>query len=149
MLSFTATAQTKNPFLGTWDLDAANSDFGEASFPKNIIRNYSEMDNDEFMYLVITINQDESIGGSSAHYKYDGVNNSIATIDGNGSGATISYYYVNGRTVEYTIRNAGLTTQIGAKTLSPDSRVLTIVIQNIDSEGGNSSSQILRFNRRT
>jgi len=100
------------------------------------------------MYLLVTINQDGSIGGSSASYKYDGANNPIATIGGNGAQTTISYYQVNGRTVEYTIRNAGRTSQIGAKTLSPDSRVLTIVIQNIDAVGGNSSSQILRFNRR-
>lgn len=148
MLSFAAFAQSENPFIGTWDLDAANSDFGAAPVPNATTRTYIETGDGGYMYLVVTINQDGSIGGSSASYRYDGENNSIATIGGNGAQTTISYYFVNGRTVEYTIRNAGRTTQIGAKTLSPDSRVLTIVIQNINPDGGNSSSQILRFNRR-
>ena len=149
IVSFAASAQSANPFLGTWDLDAANSDYGDAPVPNAVTRTYIETSDGGFMYLVVTINPDGSIGGSSASYKYDGANNSIATIGGNGAQTTISYFYVNGRTVEYTIRNEGRTTQIGAKTLSPDSRVLTIVIQNLNVLGGNSSSQILRFNRRT
>jgi len=148
LLSVAASAQSENPFIGTWDLDAANSDFGDAPVPNDMIRTYIETADGGYMYLLVTINQDGSIGGSSASYRYDGASNSIATIGGTGAQTTISYYQVNGRTVEYTIRNAGRTSQIGAKTLSPDSRVLTIVIQNIDAEGGNSSSQILRFNRR-
>lgn len=148
LLSVAASAQSENPFIGTWDLDAANSDFGDAPVPNDMIRTYIETANGGYMYLLVTINQDGSIGGSSASYRYDGASNSIATIGGTGAQTTISYYQVNGRTVEYTIRNAGRTSQIGAKTLSPDSRVLTIVIQNINAEGGNSSSQILRFNRR-
>lgn len=149
MLSFAASAQSENPFIGTWDLDAANSDFGDAPVPEDMIRTYIETAGGGYMYLLVTINQDGSIGGSSASYKYDGASNSIATIGGAGAQTTISYFQVNGRTVEYTIRNGGRTSQIGAKTLSPDSRVLTIVIQNINAQGGNSSSQILRFNRRT
>lgn len=149
MLSFVASAQSENPFIGTWDLDAANSNFGNAPVPEDMIRTYIETGGGGYMYLLVTINQDGSIGGSSASYRYDGASNSIATIGGAGAQTTISYFQVNGRTVEYTIRNGGRTSQIGAKTLSPDSRVLTIVIQNINAEGGNSSSQILRFNRRT
>lgn len=149
LLPFAAIAQGENPFIGTWDLDAANSDFGSAPVPNATTRTYIETGNGGYMYLVVTINQDGSIGGSSASYRYDGANNSIATIGGSGAQSTISYFFVNGRTIEYTIRNGGRTTQIGAKTLSPDSRVLTIVVQNLDPDGGNSSSQILRFNRRT
>jgi hypothetical protein len=111
-------------------------------------RTYIETGGGGVMCLLVTISSDGSIGGSSASYRYDGGSNSIATIGGNGAQTTISYFQVNGRSVEYTIRNAGRTSQVGAKTLSPDSRVLTIVIQNINSEGGSSSSQILRFNRR-
>ncbi|MBL4580911.1 MAG: hypothetical protein JKY29_03755 [Gammaproteobacteria bacterium] len=147
MLSFTAVAQSENPFIGTWDLDAANSNFGEAQMPSAMTRTYIETGGGGFMYLLVTISPEGAIGGSSASYRYDGASNSIATIGG-GAQTTISYFQVNGRTVEYTIRTAGRTSQIGAKTLSPDSRVLTIVIQNINSEGGSSSSQILRFNRR-
>ena len=99
--------------------------------------------------MILTIADDGSIGGSGASYRYDGVSVPIANM-GAGTGAqnTISYFQVNGRTVEYTVRNNGRTTQIGAKTLDPDSRVLTIVIQNINTDGGSSSSQILRFDRR-
>jgi hypothetical protein len=148
LFSFAASAQSENPFIGTWDLDEPNSDFGSAQVPSAMTRTYIETGGGGFMYLLVTISPEGTIGGSSASYRYDGASNSIATIGGSAQ-TTISYFQVNGRTVEYTIRNAGRTSQIGAKTLSPDSRVLTIVIQNINSEGGSSSSQILRFNRRT
>lgn len=47
--------------------------------------------------------------------------------------------------VQYTVEIDGVVSQIGAKTISPDGRVLTIVIQYPDSDQAN---QILRFNRR-
>jgi hypothetical protein len=87
-------------------------------------RTYIETGGGGVMCLLVTISSDGSIGGSSASYRYDGGSNSIATIGGNGAQTTISYFQVNGRSVEYTIRNAGRTSQVGAKTLSPDSRVL-------------------------
>ena len=149
MLSFAASAQSENPFIGTWDLDAAASDFGGAPVPATMIRTYADTGNGGYMYMILTIADDGSIGGSGASYRYDGVSVPIANM-GAGTGAqnTISYFQVNGRTVEYTVRNNGRTTQIGAKTLDPASRVLTIVIQNINTDGGSSSSQILRFDRR-
>ncbi|MEX2469866.1 MAG: hypothetical protein WD396_08935 [Pseudohongiellaceae bacterium] len=47
--------------------------------------------------------------------------------------------------MQYTVEIDGVVSQIGAKTISPDGRVLTIVIQYPDSDQAN---QILRFNRR-
>jgi len=148
MLSFAASAQSDNPFIGTWDLDAANSNFGIAQVPAAMVRTYAETGDGGYMYLLVTIGEDGTIGGSGASYKYDGASVPIATMGATSTLNTISYFRVNGRTVEYTVRNNGRTTQIGAKTLDPDSRVLTIVIQNIDPDGGSSSSQILRFDRR-
>jgi len=142
MLSFAASAQSDNPFIGTWD-------FGGATVPATMVRTYAETGNGGYMYMILTIADDGAIGGSGASYKYDGVSVPIANMGATtGAQNTISYFRVNGRTVEYTVRNNGRTTQIGAKTLDPDSRVLTIVIQNINIDGGSSSSQILRFDRR-
>jgi hypothetical protein len=33
LFSFAALAQAENPFIGTWDLDAANPDFGSTQVP--------------------------------------------------------------------------------------------------------------------
>ena len=147
MLSFAASAQSGNPFIGTWDLNPAGSNFGSTEVPSSMIRTYQDQGDGGFMYLLVTINNDGSIGGSSASYKYDGRDNPIAIL-GVGGQTTISYRQVNEKTVEYTVRAGGLTSQIGAKSISNDGRVLTIVIQNISATGGPSNNQVLRFDRR-
>jgi len=99
-----------------------------------------------YMYLVVSTNADGSLGGSSATYRYDGNQYPIATLNPE-TQARISYRRINSRTVEYTVRVDDIVTQIGAKTISPDGRVLTIVIQFPNAEGP-VANQILRFDRR-
>jgi len=144
LVPFTASAQDENPFIGVWDLDSADSNFGSSTVPTNMIRTYADAADGAFMYLLVTMNEDGSIGGSSATYKYDNQENTIASLNPDAQ-ARISYRKVNEKTVEYTVRVDGVTTQIGAKTISPDGSVLTIVIQSI---GGQVNNQILKFDRR-
>lgn len=144
LLPLAASAQDDNPFIGVWDLDKPGSDFGNIPVPENMIRTYANAAGGAFMYLLVTINADGSIGGSSATYKYDNQENTIASLNP-AAQATISYRKVNDKTVEYIVRVNGLTTQIGAKTITPDGSVLTIVIQNV---GGQVNNQILKFHRR-
>lgn len=144
LASFAAIAQDENPFIGVWDLDRTGSNFGSSPVPTNMIRTYASAADGAFMYLLVTMNEDNSIGGSSATYKYDNQENTIASLNPDAQ-ATISYRKVNDKTVEYIVRVNGLTTQIGAKSITPDGSVLTIVIQNIT---GQVNNQILKFNRR-
>ncbi|PCI79698.1 MAG: hypothetical protein COB20_04360 [SAR86 cluster bacterium] len=144
LLPLVASAQDENPFIGVWDLDKPDSNFGSSAVPANMIRTYADAGDGAFMYLLVTINEDGSIGGSSATYKYDNQENTIASLNPDAQ-ARISYRKVNEKTVEYTVRVDGLTTQIGAKSITPDGSVLTIVIQNL---GGQVNNQILKFDRR-
>ncbi len=144
LFSIAATAQDENPFIGVWDLDRAGSNFGSSPVPANMIRTYANAADGAFMYLLVTMNEDGTIGGSSATYKYDNQENTIASLNPDAQ-ATISYRKVNEKTVEYIVRVNGLTTQIGAKSITPDGSVLTIVVQNIT---GQVNNQILKFNRR-
>lgn len=139
-------AQDDNPFVGTWDIDLAASDFGGASPPANMSRTYADLGNGSFMYLVASVNPEGIITGSSATYRYDLKRYPIASIIG-ANQATISYRKLNERTVEYTVRVGEQITQIGAKTISPDGRVLRIAIQYPASQG-RQGNQILEFNRR-
>lgn len=145
-LASTATAQDQNPFIGTWDINEAASNFGDAPVPLNMSRTYADVGNGSYMYLVVSTNDDGGLGGSSATYRYDGGEYPIAALDQQ-STTTISYRQINNRTVEYTVRIEGVINQIGAKTISPDGRVLTIAIQ-FPSTQGSASNQILRFDRR-
>jgi len=144
LLPLAASAQGENPFIGVWDLDRDDSNFGSSVVPANMIRTYADAGDGAFMYLLVTMNEDGSIGGSSATYRYDNQENTIASLNPDAQ-ARISYRKVNDKTVEYTVRVDGLTTQIGAKTITPDGSVLTIVIQSI---GGQVNNQILKFDRR-
>lgn len=144
--SLGALAQSANPFIGTWDIDFVQSDFGSAAVPQNMSRTYADLGDGNYMYLVVSINEDGSLGGTSASYSYSGEQYPIASLD-ELQAAHISYRKINDSTVEYTI-HAGLggeVSQIGAKFISPSYQQLTIGIQfpNSDQE-----DQILVFNRR-
>ncbi|MDA1370357.1 MAG: hypothetical protein O2971_06300 [Proteobacteria bacterium] len=146
ILSFTASAQDENPFIGTWDIDKPASNFSSFPVPATMSRTYQSVGDGAYMYLVATVNEDGSVGGSSATYKYDSREYPIASLTQNAS-TTISYRRLNEKTVEYTIRIEGRVSQIGAKTISADGRVLTIAIQTINAQG-EINNQILAFNRR-
>ncbi|NKB32855.1 MAG: hypothetical protein GKR91_07130 [Pseudomonadales bacterium] len=144
IFSATAAAQIENPFIGTWDIDLAESNFGSAAPPVNMSRTYADLGDGSFMYLVVTINDDGSLSGNSASYSYSGEQYPIASLD-QLAAAQISYRRINDRTVEYTVRIDSEVSQIGAKSISPNGQLLTIAIQFPDSTQEN---QILRFNRR-
>ncbi len=146
LCSALALAQGENPFVGTWDIDLAASNFGGAEKPANMSRTYADLGDGSYMYLVATVNVNGTLGASSATYRYDGRRYPIAAT-AIGNQATISYQRLNDRAVQYTVRVGETVTQIGAKTISPDGRVLQIAIQFPASEG-QQANQILVFNRR-
>lgn len=139
-----ALAQMQNPYIGTWDINKDNSDFGGVQVPQTMSRTYADLGNGSYMYLVASINPDGSLGGSSATYRYDGERYPIANLNLIHA-AYISYKRVTEHTVQYTVEIDGEVSQIGAKTISPDGRVLTIVLQYPNSSQDN---QVLRFDRR-
>ncbi len=138
-------AESENPFIGTWDLNITESDFGSVAVPADMSRVYADLGDGNYMYLVVTINEDGSFGGTSATYSYSGDQYPIASI-AQLETPRISYRKINDTTVEYTVRLGGEVQQIGAKFISPNYQQLTIAIQfpNSDQE-----DQILVFNRRT
>ena len=143
-LSTGALAQVGNPFIGTWDLDFVQSDFGSATAPKNMSRTYADLGHGNYMYLVASINGDGSLGGTSASYTYSGEQYPIASLD-ELPAAYISYRKINEQTVEYIVRLDGEVNQIGAKFISPSYQQLTIGIQFPNSD---LKDQVLVFNRR-
>lgn len=141
-----ALAQDENPFLGSWDIDFDKSDFGNTTVPKNLSRAYADMGGGTYMYQVVTINQDDTINITSAHYSYSGEQYAINSFDNLPNATLISYNKINETTVIYTVHIGGELNQIGAKFISPGNQRLTISIQFPNSDQEN---QILIFNRRT
>lgn len=146
LFAFAASAQVANPFIGTWDIDLPSSSYGNAPVPKNMSRTYADVGNGSYMFLVVSIGEDGSIGGSSATYRFDMKETPLASLNQTNP-TTISYTQINDKTVQYTVRVDGRTSQIGAKTISPDGRVLTIAVQSFNAQG-DIDNQILKFNRR-
>ena len=137
-------AESENPFIGTWDINLSESDFGSATPPQNMSRTYADLGNGSYMYLVVTINEDGSLNGTSASYSYSGEQYPIASLD-QLEAPQISYKRINDATVEYTVRLGGEVQQIGAKFISPNYQQLTIAIQYPNSDA---EDQILIFNKR-
>ena len=144
LASATTLAQSANPFLGTWDIDIRQSNFGSATAPANLSRTYFDHGDETYTYMVITTAQDGSLSGSTARYSYSGEQYSIASFNQDQS-AKISYRMIAPTTVEYRVYLDGEVQQIGAKVVAPNYQQLRIIIQfpNSDQE-----DQILVFNKR-
>ncbi len=144
LLSASTLAQSANPFIGTWDIDVSQSNFGSATAPAKLSRSYFDHGDETYTYMVITTAQDGSLSGTTARYSYSGERYSIANFNQNPR-ATISYRKIAPTTVEYTVYLDGEAQQIGAKVVTPNYQQLRIIIQfpNSDLE-----DQILVFNKR-
>lgn len=145
IFSVSLQAQSVNPFLGIWDIDISESDFGSAAVPQSIARSYADLGNGNYLYLVVTTNQNGEVGATSASYSYNGDPYPIASLTALPT-ARISYRQINEATIEYTVRLDGEVQQIGAKFISPNHQRLTIAIQYPNAE---QEDQILVFNRRS
>ena len=145
LASSSGLAQSENPFIGTWDIDMDESDFGSGTAPQNMSRSYTDLGNGSYAYQVATVSQDGTLGLSSAIYSYSGQEYPIVSFDELPAPAMISYNRINDSTVEYTIRSNNAISQIGSKFISPNYQRLTISIQFPNSDQQN---QILIFNRR-
>ena len=139
-----ASAESNNPFIGTWDIDFQQSEFGNSTVPKNLSRTYFDHGDGTYTFIVVETNPDGSLSGTTSHYSYSGEKYAIASLDELDQ-AVISYNKINDTTVEYTVYLNGEVQQIGAKFISPNYEQLTIAIQFPNSEQEN---QVLRFNRR-
>ncbi len=144
LASATTLAQSANPFLGTWDIDIRQSNFGSAIVPANLSRTYFDHSDETYTYMVITTAQDGSLSGTTARYSYSGEQYSIASFNQD-QRAKISYRKIAPTTVEYQVYLDGEVQQIGAKVVAPNYQQLRIIIQfpNSDQE-----DQILVFNKR-
>ncbi|MBT8145988.1 MAG: hypothetical protein KJN90_04000 [Gammaproteobacteria bacterium] len=140
-----AMAQNENPFIGTWDIDMDESDFGSNAAPQNMSRSYTDLGNGSYAYQVATVSQDGTLGLSSAIYSYSGQEYPIVSFDELPAPAMISYNRINDTTVEYTVRLGDEVSQIGSKIISPNYQRLTISIQF---PGTDQENQILIFNKR-
>ena len=144
LVSSTTLAQGANPFIGTWDIDLSQSNFGSASAPANMSRTYFDHGDRTYTYMVITTAQDGSLSGSTSRYSYSGEQYPIASFNQDQK-AMISYRKIGETTVEYTVYLNGEVHQIGAKVVRPNYQQLRIVIQFPNSE---QEDQVLVFNRR-
>lgn len=144
LASANTLAQSANPFLGTWDIDIRQSNFGSTTVPANLSRTYFDHGDETYTYMVITTAEDGSLSGSTARYSYSGEQYSIASFNQD-QRAEISYRKIAPTTVEYTVYVDGEVQQIGAKVVAPNYQQLRIIIQfpNSDQE-----DQVLVFNKR-
>lgn len=144
LVSATTLAQGANPFLGTWDIDVRQSNFGSATAPANLSRTYFDHGDETYTYMVITTAEDGSLSGTTSRYSYSGERYSIASFNQDQS-ASISYRKIAPTTVEYTVYLDGEVQQIGAKVVAPNYQQLRIIIQYPNSD---QEDQVLVFNKR-
>jgi len=144
LVNSTTLAQGANPFIGTWDIDLEQSNFGSAAVPADMSRTYFDHGDQTYTYMVITTAQNGSLSGTTSRYSYSGEQYPIASFNQDQM-ARISYRKLGETTVEYTVYLNGEVQQIGAKVVTPNYQRLRIVVQFPDSD---QEDQVLIFNRR-
>ncbi len=145
LISSITLAQGANPFIGTWDIDLRQSNFGSATVPANMSRTYFDHGDQTYTYMVITTAQNGSLSGTTSRYSYSGDQYPIASFNQEQM-AMISYRKLGETTVEYTVYLDGEVQQIGAKVVTPNYQQLRIVVQFPNSD---QQDQVLVFNRRS
>ena len=132
-------AQSKDPFVGTWILDSDKSHFVPGPVPDDRKMIFEAKDNG-IRHTTKTLNA--FLGGTDdIDYtaRFDGKDYPIT-----GTGLdTISLKRIDANTIERTGKVRGKVTETGTMTVSPDGKVLTVLIKGSYNGADYSSLQIL------
>jgi len=139
MVTRPAVAQATDPFVGTWQLNVANSTFTGSSAPDARLMTFAAVENGLRHITVTRISPDRvrgvepgAIGASSMNRveytaRYDGQDYQIA-----GSVlSTVALRRIDANTIERTGKVGGEPSEKATWTLSADGRVLTITTSGI------------------
>jgi hypothetical protein len=133
VFSTVAWAQ-QNPFIGTWKLNVAKSNFGTVSPPKSQTRKVEAQGNGA-KYTFEGVAADGGKIAYSYSTNYDGKDMPITGV-GQANGAdTIAITRVNSNTTTSTLKKAGKVVGTTTTTVSKDGKTTTLDSKGVDASG--------------
>jgi hypothetical protein len=131
------SAQERDPRIGTWKLNVAQSTFDPGPPPQSVTRTYEDMGGGVTLFTIEGINaQGNPIFGQVA-YRLDGKDYPLATlrVQTASDHRTDAFKLVNAYTVEWIDKIGGKVVATGTQTVSKDGKTLTYRGQGTDAQG--------------
>ena len=118
----TALMAAENPFLGTWKLNTAKSQFKPGPGPKSMTVTFAQ-DGDQIKRTAEGVDAEGKPVSTQSSIKWDGQDHPVT--NPSGKPTTVAVKVVNDRTVEYIVRTDGKVTTTGRAVLSSDGKTTT------------------------
>ena len=131
-LAALATAQSKDPFVGSWRLDAAKSKYTPGPGPKSVTSTYEAAGKG---YKVSVRNEPAS--GPVQQYSYSSnLDGTDSPVTGNNPNAdTIAVKRIDASTLELVSKKAGKVTTTQRNVVSADGKTRTVTTTGTDAQG--------------
>jgi hypothetical protein len=128
----TAVVAAENPFLGTWKVNTAKSQFSPGPGPQSLTVTFSQ-DGDQVMRTAQGVDGEGKPISMKGGIKWDGQDHPVETPTG--TATTVAAKIVNERTVEYTVKTNGKVTTTGRAVLSRDGKISTSTESGVNAKG--------------
>jgi len=131
-LTLIASAQSKDPFVGSWRLNAAKSKYTPGPGPKSITSTYEAAGKG----LKISV-RNEPASGPVQEYSYTtNLDGTDAKITGNNPNAdTIAVKRIDANTLEHVSKKGGKVTTTQRNVVSADGKTRTVTTSGINAQG--------------
>jgi hypothetical protein len=128
------SAQERDPRIGTWKLNVAQSTYDPGPPPQSLTRTYEDRGGGVMLTTVEGINAQGNPIFQQAAYKFDGKDYPLAEI-GAQTVRTVSYKLVDAYTVEIIVKTGGKVTVTLTQTVSKDGKTMTQPEKGTNAQG--------------
>jgi hypothetical protein len=124
-------AQAKDPFVGTWKLNVAQSKFDPGPAPKRGIAMFTTLGD-----RVKVVSDSTTATGVLAHWEYIAAHDGKEyPMTGSPDADTVSLKRINPSTVESTYKKGGKVTLVNTRTVAADGKTMTVTVKGTNAQG--------------
>jgi hypothetical protein len=129
LISFVSSAQTPDPFVGTWVLNVAKSTFEPGPPLKSETTKITDAGNGAFHQVVDYVDGD----GTATHLEFtSALDGKEVPVTGGSDADTVTVTRPHPRTVRYVFKKAGKWTESGRFMVSKDGKTMTGSLHGIE-----------------
>ena len=128
------SAQERDPRIGTWKLNVAQSTFDPGPPPQSVTRTYEDRGGGVTLATIEGINAQGNPTFAQVAFKFDGKDYPIAEI-GAQTVRTISEKLVDADTMEFILKRGGKVTSTATLTVSKDGKTMTFRQKGTNAQG--------------
>jgi len=128
------SAQERDPRIGTWKVNVAQSTFDPGPPPQSVTRTYEDRGGGVTLGTVEGINAQGHPIFAQVAYQFDGTDYPLATL-GAQTVTTVAFKLVDADTVETILKTGGKVTSTSTSTVSKDGKTMTFREKGTNAQG--------------